>query len=115
MPYGDGTGPNGFGPRTGRGMGFCNGYNTPGYLNPTGYGRGYGRGFGRGFGRGYGRGFGRGFVGGYTGVPYTVAGPNIYNQDPKVERDIISNEIKNLETTIENLKKRLGELDEGEK
>jgi len=33
MPYFDGTGPRGFGPMTGRGLGFC--------------GRGRGRGFGR--------------------------------------------------------------------
>jgi len=49
MPYGDGTGPNGQGARTGRGMGYCAGYNMPGYANP-GFGRGGGFGRGRGFG-----------------------------------------------------------------
>lgn len=70
MPRGDGTGPTGMGPMTGRAAGFCAGYNTPGYMNPApgrgfrigfgggGFGRGRGRGFGMGFG---GRGFGRGF------------------------------------------------------
>lgn len=43
MPLGDGTGPNGMGPRTGRGMGFCAGFNQPGFAN--GFGRGFGRGF----------------------------------------------------------------------
>ncbi|HFD05070.1 MAG TPA: hypothetical protein ENJ25_02880 [Firmicutes bacterium] len=112
MPYGDGTGPNGFGPRTGRGLGFCNGYNTPGYLNPVGYG--YRRGLGRGWGRGFGRGYGRGFGWGYYGAPYVAPTANYYNQDPKVERDILENEIKNLETTIDNLRKRLEEIGKDE-
>jgi len=83
MPLGDGTGPAGMGPMTGRGTGYCAGYGVPGYANPLpgarfvagrpflgwprlglgfrgGFRRGYGSGFGRGYGRGYGRGFGRG-------------------------------------------------------
>ena len=88
MPFGDGTGPAGAGPMTGRGAGFCAGYPVPGYMNPVagrggfygagmpavgpysagayGYGTPYGgwgnpwlrRGFG--FGRGFRRGWGRG-------------------------------------------------------
>ena len=50
MPYGDRTGPEGKGPRTGRAMGFCAGYDRPGSC--TGGGRGMGRGRGFGFGRG---------------------------------------------------------------
>jgi len=50
MPFGDGTGPLGKGPKTGRGLGFCAGYDTPGYTK--GRGRGLGR---RGRGRGRGR------------------------------------------------------------
>lgn len=34
MPGGDGTGPLGFGPRSGRAAGFCSGYGRPGYANP---------------------------------------------------------------------------------
>ena len=44
MPYGDGTGPRGMGPRTGRGMGNCPGTGQAAY----GMGRGFGRGGGRG-------------------------------------------------------------------
>ena len=33
MPWGDGTGPWGLGPRTGRGAGFCSGYPVPGFMN----------------------------------------------------------------------------------
>jgi len=89
MPFGDGTGPVGLGPMTGRAAGLCAGYPVPGYMNPaTGragfygvgaqvvvpYGAGYGmpygnranlwlrRGFGFGFGQGLGRSFGRGRV-----------------------------------------------------
>jgi hypothetical protein len=53
MPRGDGTGPAGMGPTTGRAAGFCAGYGVPGYMNPAG-GRGFaGWGRGRGGGRGH--------------------------------------------------------------
>jgi hypothetical protein len=86
MPRGDGTGPAGIGPMTGRAAGFYAGYSVPGFANPVaargyasatgpavpygynqgayGYGTPYAAGrswFGRGFpGLGFGRGFGRG-------------------------------------------------------
>ena len=66
MPGGNGTGPGGLGPMTGRGVGFCAGYSVPGYANPVG-GRGYGMGFGRGRGMGRGRGFGQSFGWGRAG------------------------------------------------
>lgn len=46
MPRGDGTGPRGLGPMTGRGAGFCTGYRAPGYMNFGGRGLGFGRGRG---------------------------------------------------------------------
>lgn len=46
MPNRDGTGPEGKGPKTGRGLGSCGG----------GRGPGRGLGFGKGIGRGYRRG-----------------------------------------------------------
>ena len=48
MPQGNGTGPAGQGPITGRGMGYCAGYNVPGFVN-SGFRRGMGQ--GRGFAR----------------------------------------------------------------
>ena len=79
MPRGDGTGPMGMGPMTGRAAGYCAGYSVPGFMNPIpgrgfgglgmgfgrgrglwGYGRGVGRGTGFGWGRGRGMGWGRG-------------------------------------------------------
>ena len=52
MPWGDGTGPRGLGPMTGRATGYCAGYPMPGYMNPM-PGRGLGIGWGR-WGRGRG-------------------------------------------------------------
>lgn len=75
MPRGDGIGPLGFGPRTGRAAGYCAGFPGAGYMNPQpgfkgagfGRGRGWGRGLGRGWGRGLGRGVGRGRMYGMPG------------------------------------------------
>jgi len=36
MPRGDGTGPGGLGPMTGRAAGYCAGYSVPGFMNPSG-------------------------------------------------------------------------------
>ncbi len=55
MPGKDGTGPQGQGPKTGRGLGKCNaGGRTKAPQGPGG--RGSGRGAGRGKGQGSGRG-----------------------------------------------------------
>ena len=54
MPLGDRTGPLGEGPQTGRRMGYCTDYDTPGYYRGTGRGRGF---FRRGRGQGYGHGY----------------------------------------------------------
>ncbi len=50
MPFNDGTGPNGQGPRTGRGMGNCAGQGRSGRTFGSGRGRGQGMGFNRGQG-----------------------------------------------------------------
>jgi hypothetical protein len=57
MPFGDGTGPRGIGPMTGRGAGYCAGFGRPGFasLVPVRGGVGFGRGRGRGGGRGISR------------------------------------------------------------
>jgi hypothetical protein len=52
MPRGDGTGPMGFGPKTGRAYGYRAGDGMPGFMNPiSGFGMGarFGRGRGAGF------------------------------------------------------------------
>jgi len=48
MPRGDGTGPEGKGPRTGRGLGKCSGNKEPGYKNQDRPRRGLGLGRMRG-------------------------------------------------------------------
>ena len=65
MPYLDGTGPQGAGPMTGRGLGRCAG---------NGAGLAQGRGFGYGRGYGFGRRFGRNSFNGYGAyqAPITV-------------------------------------------
>lgn len=60
MPSGDRTGPMGQGPMSGRTLGFCAGYNSPGYTKVFGGGIGRGFGFGRWMGRVRGFGFARG-------------------------------------------------------
>jgi hypothetical protein len=44
MPAGDRTGPHGMGPMTGRGTGYCGGYDAPGWAHPGFAGRSAGRG-----------------------------------------------------------------------
>ena len=51
--WGDGTGPAGLGPKTGRGAGYCTGYSVPGYQNTTVPRRGYWRTNFQSGGRGY--------------------------------------------------------------
>ena len=65
MPRGNGTGPQGQGPRTGRGQGGCQpGQAAKGSGGNTGQGQGRGLGQGQGQGQGQGRGQGRGKSGG---------------------------------------------------
>jgi hypothetical protein len=62
MPARDGTGPQGSGPMTGRGVGLCAGDPEQESRNDfrPGFGRGFRGGFGRGAGRGFRQRFGRG-------------------------------------------------------
>ena len=125
MPGGDGTGPAGLGPMTGRAAGFCAGYPVPGYVNPVG-GRGYwgaGRGF-RGGGRGWRNwyyatglpgwaraGYGMPAWGGamnpyaYSGTPYV---PGLTTQQ---ELDGLKGQAEYLEDTLDGIKKRIEELE----
>jgi len=103
MPRGDRTGPRGFGPGTGRGLGYCNGYDSPGYVKSFGgrMGLGFGRGMGRGFGRGYGFG---------PSVDYGYGAPQTYNYSPDQEKEYLKNQVSEMEKTIESLKKRMEEI-----
>ena len=105
MPRGDKTGPDGYGPKTGRAAGYCAGFNEPGFMNPS---QRFGRGMGRGFGRGMGRGFG-----------FRRAGFSPVYQEPSKEQEVqmLENEAKSLEEEqklikqeMEEIKKRVEEL-----
>ena len=60
MPNKDKTGPEGKGPKTGRGLGYCTESDEPGYKSGSGMGMGRGSRNGEGPGRGMGFGPGRG-------------------------------------------------------
>ena len=113
MPGGDRTGPMGRGPMSGRALGYCAGYDSPGFTKgvPRGRGFGFGRGFGRGLGRGFGRGRGfwwRGSYPYYEPEPY-YGGP-YQNPGPEEEKNHLENLVKGLEEELKAVKERIKEL-----
>ena len=106
MPRGDGTGPEGAGPMTGRGAGFCDGNDVPGFRGP-GRGRGFGFGMGRGRSFGGGRGLRRGLRGWWgpgSGRFGWSEDPDNAREDPQVEKGY-------LKRQLEGIKQRLSELE----
>ncbi|MDT8390653.1 MAG: DUF5320 domain-containing protein [Lentisphaeria bacterium] len=108
MPRGNGTGPNGMGPMTGRGAGFCAGFETAGFANPApGYGMGRGgrgmggAGLGLRRGAGAGRGLGRRFAGALTR-------PMVSAED---ERAALREQVTALRTNADKLEKQLRQLE----
>ena len=115
MPGGDGTGPMGRGPVTGRAAGYCAGNQMPGYVNMA-----YGRGLG--FGRGRGRGFGRGLWGrgrGFWWRDYNLPDPAHYSGYPQPskeeEKTYLENMVKDLEEEVKSIRSRLKELSKEKK
>lgn len=118
MPGGDGTGPLGMGPMTGRAAGFCAGYGMPGYMNQI-PGRGFGMGRGRGFwGRGGGRGWRNRFYA--TGIPGWAAGSMPYGAPyaapyaaPTKEQELgmLKDQAEQFESALGDIRKRLQELE----
>lgn len=122
MPRGDGTGPLGLGPMTGRAAGYCAGYGLPGYVTPVG-GRGLG---GWGQGRAGGRGRGRRFLGpgvvGWSpaGPGWSVAPPPWptipYSRAPVAgmtrlqEIDALKGQAEYLKCILDDVRHRLDEL-----
>ena len=116
MPAGDGTGPMGMGPRTGRAAGFCGGYEMPGYANAVA-GRGWGRG---GWSGGWG---GRGWRhrnwyyatgvpgwarGGYA--PSWAYGPYAGPPPAEEEVDVLRREAEWLQQRLEEIGRRIESL-----
>jgi len=112
MPGGDGTGPGGMGPMTGRAAGFCAGYGMPGYANPVG---GRGRGFwggGRGGGWGRGRGFGAGRFGWVPmGAGYPAYGDAPAAPSRELELETLKQQAGYFQGALEDIQKRIEELE----
>ncbi len=123
MPGGDGSGPMGMGPMTGRGAGYCAGYATPGFAN-----RGPGFGFwGGGRGRGRGRrnwfyatgvpGWQRaawgwpsyGFAGGVGAPSAPVVAPSAMTRDQ--ELDLLRRQAEGFAGTLDEIRRRIEELE----
>jgi uncharacterized protein DUF5320 len=137
MPGGNGTGPTGMGPMTGRAAGYCAGYSAPGFANQMGGRGGGGGGFGRGGGGrgGWGRrngfyatglpGWQRFGAGGpayggaapYGGaVPYGGAAPYGAPYSGPVaakqqELDMLKGQVEYFEDALDGIKKRITELE----
>ena len=133
MPRGDMTGPLGQGPMTGRGAGYCVGYDRPGYMNPYPYGdRGY-------FGWGRDRGWrnwaratglpgwqrarmglpawrGRVYPQQYPATPYGA--PSTLAQEKQIltqEKEMLNQELQSIKEEMKAIEKRLGNLNKGPK
>lgn len=108
MPRGDGTGPAGYGPMTGRRAGFCAGFCRPGYY---GWGPGY---------YGWGRGHRRQFYA--TGLPFWARDDYLYsgtNYDKEASSksgiDTLTQRAEFLKEELELIEERLKDLKEREK
>lgn len=102
MPGGDGTGPMGMGPRTGRGQGFCAGFTNAGYANPAPGMGCFGRGRGR---RNWFRATGMPGWMRWGGAPGVAA--------PETEQRSLENQAALLQSQLDAIKARLDALHAG--
>lgn len=122
MPRGDGTGPMGMGPMTGRRAGYCSGFPTPGFMNPIGGRLGLGVGRGRGFSPYSYYGAGR-----FPNIPYTPypayagtgAMPYGFSQAPEAspeqELSFLKDQGSALKSQTDQINSRIKELEKMEK
>jgi len=123
MPRGDGAGPMGAGPMTGRGAGYCAGYSLPGYANPVGGRHYYGWGTwnrGRGYRHWYHATGPTGWARASRGMPawggygwHYPAHP-VPPVSPQQEMEMLKSEAQELEQGLKEIKKRMEELAEAE-
>lgn len=109
MPGGNGTGPAGAGPMTGRAAGFCAGNGLPGCKNPAGGRRGGG--FGRqrgGRGGGCGRGFRNMFFA--TGLPRWTRVEGADAQAPN-DKQMLRAQADALQSQLDAVRKRMEALE----
>ena len=118
MPGGDGTGPAGMGPMTGRAAGYCAGYGVPGFMNPIAGGV-YGA-WGAGFRGGVGRRGGRRNWYRATGLPgWARVGMGLpawggYGFPPapttEQESEMLRSQAEYLEGVLADIRRRIEEL-----
>ena len=118
MPAGDGTGPRGMGRMTGRGAGYCGGFDAPGWANAM-----PGRGLGMGWGRGRGwrhqyyatgvPGWGRfGYAPAWGGTPPAAPyGPYAPAPTPEQETGFLRSQAEMLKKELDAISQRIAELE----
>ena len=121
MPGGDGTGPAGMGPMTGRAAGYCAGYSVPGFMNPISGGGYWGRGGGRGRRNWY---YATGMPGwaraaqgmpAWGGVPPAVpsapyGAPYAPQMPQEQELEVLKSQAEYFQNALEEIQKRVEEL-----
>jgi hypothetical protein len=107
MPRGNGMGPAGMGPMTGRAAGFCAANGQPGFANASG-GRGCGLGRGRGGGQQGGGGHGHRRMFFATGLPGCVrtAGGVDAKQVLVNQAEALESELTRVREQLETLEKK---------
>lgn len=116
MPFGDGTGPMEKGQKTGRAMGYCDGFLRPGYMEP-GFGRrwfGFGMGRGRGWRHWYYATEMPGWMRAGYGMPVFGMGvPPVYATlpTPEAEATMLKYQAEFLKQQLEEIQKRIDELE----
>lgn len=112
MPFGDGTGPLGMGPRTGRGAGFCAGFGMPGYANrPFGFGWAAG-----GRGRGWRHWYWATGLPGWARAPWgfgMYGAPRVLSEQE--ELDALKAQAAQMEQTLEQIRQRMDQLQSSQK
>lgn len=111
MPAGNGTGPMGYGPMTGRAAGYCAGFGRPGFMTP-GPGRGMGFGFRGGWGRRRRGAWCAPWAASAPGYgPWAAPSPGVMGPSRQQEREMLRNQVEDLENTLSELRQRLSELE----
>lgn len=103
MSGGDGTGPMGFGPRTGRSAGVCAGFSEPGYINSIS---------GRRFGGRFWRRrifWSRPYYQNYHNPQFRGA---FTEQNKDIEKSYLEDMVKDLEKEIKDIRERIKEISE---